>query len=109
VEKEIIKLLFCGSEHIIGFIFDYVSPEGFSHAAYKKIAQIIFEEFEKDVYSPSAIIDKFTDESLRTLLLDLTISEEAISKKMGMNYLPREELHRTLRNRLLIPLLNIVF
>lgn len=80
-EKELIRLLYSGDEEIVAHILDKISVESFGNLTYRRLAEIVHEGFDEQKISPAYLIDKITDEQLRTFILDLTLSDQTISKK----------------------------
>ncbi|MCD8039049.1 MAG: DNA primase [Lachnospiraceae bacterium] len=66
-------------------IKSYITPEDFTDELYKKVAQRMFEDIEKDRLSPAAIIDMFAEEkeqSEAASLLTASIPElESVQEK----------------------------
>lgn len=80
-EKELIRLLYIGSEEIMGHILDRVSPELFTDSRYKKLAEIAHDGFRENKYSPADLIDKIDDAELRNFIFKIALTDETISKK----------------------------
>ncbi len=80
-EKELIRLLFSGNEQIVSYIIDNVATENFFNHTYRKLADIVHEGFNEQKISPSYLIDKIDNEKLRSFVLELTLTDEIISKK----------------------------
>lgn len=80
-EKELIRLLFCGDEKIIGHIFDNIALDNFINPNYKLIAEIVHEGYDNGKYSPADLVDKIESEQLKNFILRLALMDETISKK----------------------------
>ncbi|MHB8906599.1 MAG: DNA primase [Melioribacteraceae bacterium] len=80
-EKELVRLLYSGDEPVISHILDILSLENFSNHTLRKLAEIVHAGFDEQKISPAYLIDKIPDENLREFILDLTLSDETISKK----------------------------
>lgn len=80
-EKELIRLLYSGDEKVISHILDNLSLENFSDHKLRKLAEIVHNGFDEQKISPADLIDKIPDEESREFILDLTLFDEAISKK----------------------------
>ena len=82
-EEEIIRLLFEGVEEIQDLIFDNIMPDDLQNPDYKRLSEIVLENYKNDIVSPSAIIEKIEDDNLRNAALSLTLNDIAISAKHG--------------------------
>jgi len=80
-EKELVRLLYSGNEDIVNHILNRVSPERILNNRYRKLTEIVLEGLNENKISPAYLIDKIPDEELRNFILDLTLSDETISKK----------------------------
>ena len=80
-EKELIRLLYSGNEEIINNILNQLSPEKIINHKYRKLAEIVLDGLNENKTSPAFLIDRIQDEELRNFILDLTLSDETISKK----------------------------
>jgi DNA primase len=80
-EKELIRLLYVGSEEIMGHILDRVGTELFSDSRFKKLAEIAHDGFSEHKFSPADLIDKIDDEELRSFIFKVALTDETISKK----------------------------
>ena len=49
----------------------YISPEDFTEELYKKVAQKLFDDIERDAYNPAAIISMFVDEEEQRQVAEL--------------------------------------
>lgn len=79
-EREIISLMFEGSKEVLGIIFDHIMPEDFENVNVKEVAEIVYKHFRSGIYSPAAIIEKITNEKIKNYIIQLSLSNEAISK-----------------------------
>ncbi len=82
-ELEIIKLLFEGMEEILDIIFDHILPEELSNSQFRTLAEIVLENYKKDVFAPALLFEKIEDEALRNFVMELSINQEIISPKHG--------------------------
>lgn len=80
-EKELIRLLYGGDEQIISHILNNVAEEDFTNHKLRKLAEIVYEGYNEKKFSPSYLIDQIPDEELRGFIFDLTLADEAISRK----------------------------
>lgn len=80
-EKELVRLLYSGSEEIINHILSRISPEKFTNHKYRKLAETALEGLNENKISPAFLIDKIQDEELRSFILELTLTDETISKR----------------------------
>ncbi|MBU2506306.1 MAG: DNA primase [Bacteroidetes bacterium] len=80
-EKEIIALLFEGNTEVIGNVFDHILPEDLSTEQFKKLAQMVYENYLNDVTAPSALIEKIGDEETKNFIFSLALNKEIISKR----------------------------
>ncbi len=81
MEKEIIKLLFEGDPQILNMIFQNITYDDLSDPIFKQLYVIVYDEYENDNYSPADIIEKIDDENLKTYVMQLVLSEDAISRR----------------------------
>lgn len=80
-ERDLIKLLFSGEQHVMEKIINFIQPDEFTNPIYKRLAEIIYNCYDHGIKSPASIIDKIEDESLKRFTLGFAISEESISKR----------------------------
>jgi DNA primase len=80
-EKEMVRMLFSGDERIVGHIFDNVDVEAFSDHKLRALAEVVHDGFNEGKISPAYLIDEINDSEIRSFILDLTMADEAISKK----------------------------
>lgn len=80
-ERDLIKLLFSGEQHVMEKIINFIQPDEFTNPIYKRLAEIIYNCYDHGIKSPASIIDKIEDESLKRFTLSFAISEESISKR----------------------------
>lgn len=81
IEKTLIKLLYEGNEQMMGYIFDNILPGDFTNDFFAKLAEIAFEAFKKDIYDPATLLTMLTDTAMQNYILELTLKEQAVSKK----------------------------
>lgn len=79
IEKELILLLFEGNETIIGKIFDSILPEEFKNKNFRKLAEIVHNEYLKGNVEPAMLIEKIDDDNLKNYVIKLTLGEYQIS------------------------------
>ncbi len=82
-EEEIVRLLFEGYEEIHDLVFDNIMPDDLRNSDYKKLAEIVLENYRNDIVAPAAIIERIENENLRDTALSLTLNDIAISAKHG--------------------------
>jgi len=95
-EKEIITLLLEGIEEVMDIIFDHILPDEFINPVYKHVAELIFENYKKDVFSPSIIIEQIEDEQIKNFILSLSLNNETISTRYGDDFSSKEVTKRNL-------------
>ncbi len=81
-EIDIIRLLLSGNENIIGDIFDHIMPGDIRNTKLKEIAEIAYQAYMDDLYTPAAILERMNDE-LKEFAAELTFDKDAISRKWG--------------------------
>ena len=50
------------SEEIFHQIEKYITPEDFSEGLFRKVAELLYEQYEKHEANPAQIMNHFTDE-----------------------------------------------
>ena len=80
-EKELVRLLYSGDEHVVSHILENLSLESFSNHKLRKLAEIVNTGYNEQQISPAYLIDKIPDEDSREFIFELTLSDEIISKK----------------------------
>lgn len=80
-EKELVRLLYSGDEHVVSHILENLSLESFSNHKLRKLAEIVNAGYDEQKISPAYLIDKIPDEDSREFIFELTLSDEIISKK----------------------------
>lgn len=95
-EREIIILLLEGIEEVMDIIFDHIIPEEFINPIYKNIAEVVFENYKKDVFSPSIIIEQIENEEIKDFILSLTLKNETISTRYGDDFSSKEVTRKNL-------------
>lgn len=83
-EREIITLLFEGDSLIMDHIFDNIQPDDFGNPTYKKLAEIVYDEYMANNYRPSTIIEKIEDDTLKAFALKLTVDLHSISERFDV-------------------------
>ncbi len=86
IEKTLIKLLYEGDEQIMGQVFDNILPGDFTNNFLSKLAEIAFEAYKQDIYDPANLLSLLTDEVMRNFIFELTLNEQAVSKKWEDRY-----------------------
>jgi DNA primase len=87
LEKNIIKLLLEQKGEILKFIFSHIQPEEFTIEINKKVASLIFEEFNKnDSFELASLVDKIEDEQLKEYFLNMTLGKYSISSNWEKFY-----------------------
>jgi DNA primase len=81
-EIDIIRLLLSGNENIIGDVFDHIMPGDIRNKKLKEIAEIAYQAYMDDLYSPAAILERMNEE-LKEFAAELTFDKDAISRKWG--------------------------
>ena len=80
-EKELVRLLFSGDEAIIAYIFDNISVENYTDPKLAGLFEIVHNGYNESRISPAYLIDKIEDEELRGYILDLTLTDDTISRR----------------------------
>ncbi len=81
-EVDIIKLLLSGNETIIGDVFDNIMPGDIRSPKLREIAEIAYQAYMDDLFSPAAILERMSDE-LKQFAAELTFDKDGISEKWG--------------------------
>ena len=81
-EIDIIRLLLSGNESIIGDVFDHIMPGDIRNPKLKEIAEIAYQAYMDDLYSPAAILERMNEE-MKEFSAELTFDKDAISRKWG--------------------------
>jgi DNA primase len=80
LERDVILLFLSGSAEIIKFVFTHMNPEEFVIELNRKIAELVFEEFnKKGSFEVASVMDKIEDEELKSYLQKLAIDKYSIS------------------------------
>ncbi len=80
-EREVIRLLFDGSEEIMGLVLDNIPPEALKNKELREIALSVHESYREDVIQPDELIERLPKDSLKEIVRVLLLNEEAISQK----------------------------
>lgn len=80
-EKELVRLMYCGNEEIVRFIFDNLDYSEFENHDFRKLASIVEENLVVSKISPAALIEKIEEEELKNFIFNLLLEDEQISKK----------------------------
>ncbi len=81
IEKEIVRLLYSGNEHIVEYILENISLEYFSNPKLKMLAEIVLEGHNDKDISPAYLIEKIEDEQLKNFVFKLALTDETISHR----------------------------
>jgi len=82
IERDLIKLLFEGDKHVLNFIFEHIHPEDMSLENDQQIVNTVLSEYfsDRDI-APSALLEKFSDETIQNYILELTFEKYSTSKR----------------------------
>jgi DNA primase len=87
LERDVILLLLSENTEIIKFVFAHMNPEEFVIELNRKIAELVYEEFnKKGSFEVASVIDKIEDEELRDYLHKLSIDKYSISSSWEKSY-----------------------
>ena len=64
------------SEEIFHQIEKYITPEDFSEGLFRKVAELLYEQYEKHEANPAQIMNHFTDEEEHREVAELTTVKE---------------------------------
>ncbi len=81
-EIDVIRLLLSGNENIIGDVFDHIMPSDIRSPNLREIAEVAYQAYMDDLYSPAAILERMNDE-LKQYAAELTFDKEGISERWG--------------------------
>ncbi|MDR3611586.1 MAG: DNA primase [Ignavibacteriaceae bacterium] len=91
LERDIILLFLTGSPDIIKFVFSHINPEEFLIELNRKIAELIYEEFnKKGSFEVAAVIDTIEDEEVKDYLQLLSIDQYSLSSSWEKLY-PKQD------------------
>jgi DNA primase len=91
LERDIILLFLTGSPDIIRFVFSHINPEEFLIELNRKIAELIYEEFnKKSSFEIAAVIDTIEDEEVKDYLQLLSIDQYSLSSSWEKLY-PKQD------------------
>jgi len=79
-EREIITLMFEGNKDVLGIIFDHIMPDDFANENVRFIAENVYQNFRKGIYSAASLIEKINNEQLKDYIIRLSLNQESISK-----------------------------
>ncbi len=81
LERELIKLLYEGSDEVAEFIYTQIPLEEFTIEAHAKLANIVYDSIKnnEDLIT-SSLIEKINDEKMQAYILELTFEKYQISK-----------------------------
>ena len=80
-ETQIIQLLFEGKEKILDIIFDTIPTDEIRTKELREIAESVFEDYKKGIFSPSTLIENLPSEQHREIVRELIFKEPTISRK----------------------------
>ncbi len=82
-ERDIIKLLFEGNREIVELIYHHIQPHDFYYEAHAKIAEKVYESFNKEEELVAAnLIEKLEEEVLRSYIFEITLDKYKVSKRL---------------------------
>jgi DNA primase len=91
LERDIILLFLAGNTDIIKVVFSHISPEEFLIELNRKIAELVFEEFNnKGRFEVAAVIDTIEDEEVKDYLQMLSIDKYSLSNSWEKLY-PKQD------------------
>ena len=80
LERDVILLFLSENTEIIKFVFTHMNPEEFVIELNRKIAELVYEEFnKKGSFEVASVIDKIENEELKSYLQKLAIDKYSIS------------------------------
>ena len=80
LERDVILLFLSENTEIIKFVFAHMNPEEFVIELNRKIAELVYEEFnKKGSFEVASVLNNINDEELRDLLQKLSIDKYSIS------------------------------
>jgi hypothetical protein len=81
-ERDLIMLLFEGDKLVLNFISQHIHPEDVTSETDQYILRTVLEEYFSDGdISPSALVDKFTDEKIQNYIFEITFEKYSTSKR----------------------------
>ena len=87
LEREVILLFLSENTEIIKFVFVHMNPEEFVIELNRKIAELVYEEFnKKGSFEVASVLNNINDEELRDSLQKLSIDKYSISSEWEKLY-----------------------
>jgi DNA primase len=87
LEREVILLFLSENTEIIKFVFVHMNPEEFVIELNRKIAELVYEEFnKKGSFEVASMLNNINDEELRDSLQKLSIDKYSISNEWEKLY-----------------------
>ena len=87
LEREVILLFLSENTEIIKFVFVHMNPEEFVIELNRKIAELVYEEFnKKGSFEVASVLNNINDEELRDSLQKLSIDKYPISSEWEKSY-----------------------
>lgn len=87
LERDVILLFISENTEIIKFIFAHMNPEEFVIELNRKIAELVYEEFnKKGSFEVASVINNINDEEVRGYLQKLSIDKYSISSEWEKLY-----------------------
>jgi DNA primase len=96
LERDTLLLLLSGNADIIKYVFHFINPEEFVIELNRKIAELIYDEFNrKGSFEIASVIDNITDEEVKVYLQKLSIDKYSVSSSWDDLY-PSEDNYSVL-------------
>ena len=87
LERDVILLFLSENTEIIKFVFTHMNPEEFVIELNRKIAELVYEEFnKKGSFEVASVLNNINDEELRDSLQKLSIDKYPISSEWEKSY-----------------------
>jgi DNA primase len=87
LERDVILLFLSENTEIIKFVFTHMNPEEFVIELNRKIAELVYEEFnKKGSFEVASVLNNINDEELRDSLQKLSIDKYSISSEWEKSY-----------------------
>src|ERR1035437_5723915 len=93
LERDVILLFLSENTEIIKFVFVHMNPEEFVIELNRKIAELVYEEFnKKGSFEVASVLNNINDEELRDSLQKLSIDKYSISSEWEKLYPGKDNL-----------------
>jgi DNA primase len=93
LERDVILLFLSENTEIIKFVFTHMNPEEFVIELNRKIAELVYEEFnKKGSFEVASVLNNINDEELRDSLQKLSIDKYSISSDWEKLYPGKDNL-----------------